>query len=61
MTNKWQIGESVVVRTTHKQGKVVSSSAMADGHSINESIEVQYNDGSSEWVPAENISKFLTE
>ena len=30
--------------TTHKQGKVVSSSAMADGHSINESIEVQYND-----------------
>ena len=61
MTNKWQIGESVVVRTTHKQGKVVSNSATADGYCINESIEVQYNDGSSEWVSADNISKFLTE
>jgi len=61
MTNKWQIGESVVNRTTHKQGKIVSNAATADGYSINENVEVQYNDGSSEWVAADNISKFLVE
>ena len=62
MTNKWQVGESVVNRTTHKQGKIVSNAAAtADGYSVNENVEVQYNDGSSEWVPTNNISKFLVE
>tara|TARA_R110002124_G_scaffold227691_1_gene392884 strand:- start:561 stop:782 length:222 start_codon:yes stop_codon:yes gene_type:complete len=61
MKKKWQIGESVVVRTTHKQGKIVSSSTTADGYSMNENVEVQYNDGSSEWISTNNISKFLTE
>tara|TARA_R100000951_G_scaffold76261_1_gene64350 strand:+ start:90 stop:317 length:228 start_codon:yes stop_codon:yes gene_type:complete len=61
MTNKWQIGESVVVRSTHKQGKIVGSTTSADGYSINENVKVQYNDGSIESVPANNISKFLVE
>tara|TARA_R100000697_G_C5459731_1_gene199443 strand:- start:284 stop:511 length:228 start_codon:yes stop_codon:yes gene_type:complete len=56
--NKWQIGESVVVRDTSQQGKVIDSKS-DDG--INEDVQIQYRDGSSEWLSANSVSKFLTE
>tara|TARA_R100001082_G_C4358246_1_gene157980 strand:- start:1261 stop:1479 length:219 start_codon:yes stop_codon:yes gene_type:complete len=57
--SKWQIGESVVVRQTSKQGKVVDAAEDAKG--VTENVQVQYNDGSSEWMPADKVSKFLVE
>ena len=60
MYNKqWQIGESVVVRNTHQQGKVINASDNEKG--ITENVQVQYKDGSSEWIPGNNISKLLVE
>ena len=60
MYNKqWQIGESVVVRNTHQQGKIVDASDNTQG--ITENVEVQYKDGSSEWMPGDKISKLLVE
>tara|TARA_R110002020_G_scaffold111039_2_gene256400 strand:+ start:584 stop:802 length:219 start_codon:yes stop_codon:yes gene_type:complete len=56
---KWQIGESVVVRNTHQQGKIVDASDNEKG--ITENVQVQYKDGSSEWIPGDNISKLLVE
>lgn len=59
--SKWKIGESVVVRPANKQGKIISSGSVADGYSVNESVQVEYTDGSSEWISSDNISKFLVE
>jgi len=56
---KWQIGESVVVRQTSQQGKVVDAAENEKG--LTENVQVQYNDGSTEWMPADKVSKFLTE
>ena len=58
-TQRWQIRESVVVRASHQQAKVVGS--RLDEQGLLESVQVQYNDGSVEWVPSSNISKFLVE
>ena len=57
--NKWQIGESVVVRQTTQQGKVVDAAENEKG--LTENVQVQYKDGSTEWMPADKVSKFLTE
>ena len=60
MYNKqWQVGESVVVRNTHQQGKIVDASDNEQG--ITENVQVQYKDGSSEWMPGDKISKLLVE
>ncbi len=60
MYNKqWQVGESVVVRNTHQQGKIVDAADNAQG--ITENVQVQYKDGSSEWMPGDKISKLLVE
>ena len=56
---KWQIGESIVVRNTHQQGKIVDASDNKQG--ITENVQVQYKDGSSEWMPGDKISKLLVE
>ena len=60
MYNKqWQVGESVVVRNTHQQGKIVDAADNEKG--ITENVQVQYKDGSSEWMPGDKISKLLVE
>ena len=60
MYNKqWQVGESIVVRNTHQQGKIVDAADNAQG--ITENVQVQYKDGSSEWMPGDKISKLLVE
>tara|TARA_R100000664_G_C2752834_1_gene140128 strand:- start:1837 stop:2055 length:219 start_codon:yes stop_codon:yes gene_type:complete len=60
MYNKqWQVGESVVVRNTHQQGKIVDAADNEQG--ITENVQVQYKDGSSEWMPGDKISKLLVE
>tara|TARA_R110000824_G_scaffold314345_1_gene501198 strand:+ start:3028 stop:3252 length:225 start_codon:yes stop_codon:yes gene_type:complete len=56
---QWQIGESVVIRNTHQQGTVINSETNNQG--ISESVQIQYKDGSSEWVSINDVSKLLVE
>ena len=59
MNNTWKIGESVVVRNTRQQGKVVDAADNKQG--ITENVQVQFEDGSSEWLPGDSVSKLLVE
>mgnify|MGYP005829402529 FL=1 len=54
-----QIGESVVLKGTLQQGKVVD--AADDERGLAEHVKVEFKDGSSNWVPNDNITKMLVE
>ena len=59
-SKKFQIGEEVINKNTHKQGKVNDLTECTETGKI-EHIEVQYKNGLKEWIPVEKVAKLLTE
>ena len=60
MSKIYELGESVVHRSSKKMGKVVDAAdSTEDG--TTESIKIQFEDGSIEWHSVSEVSKMLTE
>ena len=60
MSEKYDLGESVVHRNSKKMGKVVDAADSTEDGST-ESVKVQFEDGSIEWHSIGEVSKMLYE
>jgi len=60
MSEKYNLGESVVHRGSQKMGKVVDAAESTEDGTT-ESVEIQFVDGSKEWHSVDSISKMLYE
>ena len=54
----YDLGESVVNRVNMKTGKVVDA---VDAEENTEAVKIQYEDGSTEWMSVNSVSKMLME
>ena len=60
MNERYNLGESVVIRGSQKMGKVVDAAdSQKDG--TTESVKIQMEDGSTEWHSVSSVSKMLYE
>lgn len=60
MSERYNLGESVVIRGSQKMGKVVDAADnQKDG--TTESVQIQMEDGSTEWHSVDSISRMLYE
>jgi len=57
--NIYELGESVVNRNNLKTGKVVDAVDTDSGDT--ESVKLQYEDGSIEWMSTDSVSRMLME
>ena len=57
--NIYQLGESLVNRNNLKTGKVIDAVDTDKGDT--ESVKLQYEDGSIEWMSADSVSRMLME
>ena len=60
MNEQYELGESIVHRTTGKMGEVVDAAdSLEDG--TTESVKIKYEDGSTDWHSVSEVSKMLYE
>ena len=60
MSERYDLGESVVHRGSQKMGKVVDAAeSTKDG--TTESVKIQFEDGSTEWHSVSEVSRMLYE
>ena len=60
MNKTYDLGESVVHRSSQKMGKVVDAAESSEDGTT-ESVEIQFEDGSKEWHSVSEVSKMLYE
>ena len=60
MNKTYDLGESVVHRNSQKMGKVVDAAESSEDGTT-ESVEIQFEDGSTEWHSVSEVSKMLYE
>ena len=60
MNKTYDLGESVVHRSSQKMGKVVDAAESSEDGTT-ESVEIQFEDGSKEWHSVDSVSKMLYE
>ena len=60
MSERYNLGESVVIRGSQKMGKVVDAAdSQKDG--TTESVKIQLEDGTTQWHSVDSVSKMLYE
>ena len=60
MNKEYELGESIVHRTTGKMGEVVDAAESTEDGTT-ESVKIQFEDGSTEWHSVSEVSKMLYE
>lgn len=58
-SEQYIVGEVLVNRNSFRQGTVMD--IVEDGNKTTEAVNLQYEDGSTEWVTVSNVSKLLLE
>lgn len=58
--SKLQLGEEVFHRQTQRKAKIVDLTECSENGKV-EHVEIQYQNGHKEWIPADKVAKLLTE